>query len=434
MDKLARLISAQHQPVLDYAQARRPRGVLPETGTTYLRGRPCANGTSHQKRKLVSMTLYLDVSAGVNVQAGLGRYCRSLTNAMLPYLYEPPTLFYNRIQGRTQPIPGLEDCPQKSIGMGYKPWRMAVWMGQLARLSFKRLVPGVTLFHAMEHLLMPLRGVPTVLTVHDLIFKLFPEHHKSLNHIFLNNAMPVFVRRADAIITISEASKRDLMEHYSVPAEKITVIYEAAAPNFSAPTSADIQRVRAHYQLPEQFLLVVGTIEPRKNYSRLLEALMRLREQYHDLKLVVVGSKGWLFEDFFRRIEELKAREHVIFPGYVPDDDLPAVYGAATLAVMASIYEGFGLPVLEAMACGTPVVSSNTASLPELGGDVARYFNPLDVDEMTATIDEVLGNESLRQRMAQRSPAHAAQFSWDRAARETLAVYNQLVSRPFADV
>ncbi len=377
-------------------------------------------------------TLYLDISAGVNVQAGLGRYCRSLTTAMLPYLHEPPTLFYNRIKGRTQPIPGLENCPESSVGIGYKPWRMAVWMGQLTRLSFKRLVPGATLFHAMEHLLLPLRGVPTVLTVHDLIFKLFPEHHKRLNHLFLNNAMPLFVRRADAIITISEASKHDLIEHYQVLPDKITVIYEAAAPNFTAPTQQDIERVRRQYQLPEQFLLVVGTIEPRKNYSRLLDALMRLRDKHKDLKLVVVGSKGWLFEDFFQRIEELHAEDYVIFPGYVPDADLPAVYGAATIAVMASVYEGFGLPVLEAMACGTPVVSSNAASLPELGGDVARYFDPLNVDEMTATLDTVLNDESLRHTMGKHGPSRAATFSWDRAARETIAVYNQLA--PVADI
>lgn len=380
------------------------------------------------------MTLYLDVSAAVNVPAGLGRYSRSLTLAMLPYLEEAPSLFYNWIEGRSQLVAGLEHCPQKSIRLGYKPWRMAVWAGQMAHLSFKRWTPNASLFHAMEHLLMPLRGVPSVMTVHDLIFKLFPEHHKRLNYIFLNRAMPLFVKRADAIIAVSEASKRDLVEHYGTDPAKITVVYEAAASDFAAPSPADIQRVRAQYQLPEQFLLAVGTIEPRKNYGRLLEALAILRAKYPDLKLVLVGSKGWLYEGFFQKIDDLKMGEQVIFPGYVPDVDLPAFYGAAEVAVMPSVYEGFGLPVLEALACGTPVASSHAASLPELGGDAVQYFDPLNVEEMAAVLDKILDDAALQAQMREVGLRQAALFSWDRAARETLAVYQQLTPQLKVDL
>lgn len=374
------------------------------------------------------MTLYLDVSAGVNVVAGLGRYSRSLTRAMLPLLDEPPTLFYNRINDRSQPIDGLEQCPERTVGLGYKPWRMAAWMGQVLRIPFNRLVPNAALFHAHEHLLIPLRGVPTVLTVHDLIYKIFPQHHKRLNHIYLNHAMPLFVKRADHIITISEASKRDLMNFYGTPSEKITVIYEAADTDFQPPDPDHIEAVRQQYNLPEQFLLVVGTIEPRKNYSRLAQALMILRQKHPDLKLVVVGSRGWLTEEFFQTIADSGATEHIIFPGYVPDIHLPSVYAAATILVMASVYEGFGLPVLEAMACGTPVVSSNASSLPELGGNVARYFDPHNLDEMVAALDGVLSDEALQRQMRKDGPTHATQFSWERAARETLAVYSSLSS------
>ena len=369
------------------------------------------------------MTLYFDVSAGVNVKAGLGRYSRSLTRALVPLLNEPPTLFYNRIRGRTERFSGVETCPERSIPLGYKPWRLAAWMGQLGRIPFNALVPNASLFHAHEHLLMPLRGIPTVLTVHDLIFKIFPEHHKRLNHIFLNRAMPLFVKHADAIITISEASKNDIIKFYGAPAENIHVIYEAAAPNFAAPTSDDIYKIREKFNLPERFLLVVGTIEPRKNYSRLVQAFSILRENDPDLKLVVVGSKGWLFEDFFQTIQDLKLAEHVVFPGFVPDEDLPSVYGAATVLVMASVYEGFGLPILEAMACGTPVVSSNVSSLPELGGDVAQYFNPENVDEMVAVLQHVLDDESLQNKMKTAGITRAASFSWEKAAQETLEVY-----------
>lgn len=371
------------------------------------------------------MTVYLDVSAAVNVAAGLGRYSRTLTEAMLPYFVEDPVLFYNHIGGRSRAIPEFEHLQRQPVRLGYKPWRMAVWMGQLGHIPFNRLVPGATLFHAHEHLLMPLRDVPTILTVHDLIFKLFPEHHKRLNHIFLNHAMPLFVKRATAIIAISEATKRDLITHYQVPPEKITVIYEAAAPNFTPPSPQQVDVVRQRYQLPHHFLVVVGTIEPRKNYSRLVQALMHLRQRDPDLKLVVVGSKGWLYDDFFQAITDVGATEHIIFPGYIPDEDLPAMYAASTAMVMPSVYEGFGLPLLEAMACGTPIASSNAASLPELGGTVPIYFDPQNVDEMIAALETVLGDEHLQHTMRQRGPEQAARFSWNQAARETAMLYNR---------
>ena len=370
------------------------------------------------------MTLTIDISAGVNVPAGLGRYARSLVTALLPY--ETPQIFYNHIEGRSQPIPEFANLTTHRVRLGYKPWRMAVWMGQMGHVPFNRLVPEASLFHATEHLLMPLRSVPSVLTVHDLIFKLFPEHHKRLNYWFLNAAMPLFARRADAIIAISEATKRDLITHYGLPPEKISVVYEAAAPHFSPPPPEKIAAVRQTYHLPERFILVVGTIEPRKNYTRLLDAMQQLRQDDPGLHLVVVGSKGWLYEPFLQRIEELGAGEWVIFPGFVPDDDLPAVYAAATLTAMPSLYEGFGLPILEAMASGSAVVSSDAASLPELGGDVAVYFDPNDVESMVTALRDVLRDDDRLGQMRADGPARAGQFSWDRAARETIAVYDRL--------
>jgi glycosyltransferase involved in cell wall biosynthesis len=371
------------------------------------------------------VTVYLDVSAAVNSRAGLGRYARSLTQALLAEMDAPPTLFYNRT-AQAQTFPEWQGVPQRSIRLGYKPWRMAVWLGQIMRLSFARLTPGATLFHATEHLLMPLGDTPTVLTVHDLIFKLFPQHHRRLNYWYLNAAMPLFAHRADAIIAISQATKNDLIRHYGTPDNKIIVVREAAAPHFRVVPDSEVARVRAKYDLPERFLLSVGTIEPRKNLSRLVESLARLRTYDRRLRLIVVGAKGWLYDDFFARIEALNLKEAVRLLGYVPDQDLPAVYRAATIYVMASMYEGAGLPVLEAMACGAPVVSSRESSMPELGADVARYFNPYDVDHMTDVIREVLADDYLRDEMAAAGPERAARFSWERAARETLAVYRSV--------
>jgi glycosyltransferase involved in cell wall biosynthesis len=370
------------------------------------------------------VTIYLDVSAAVHARAGLGRYAASLAGALAARDPERFTIFFNGSR-HARPPAGLERMPARSVRAGYKRWRMAVWLGQLARLGFDGLLPGAELYHATEHLLMPLRQVPTVLTVHDLIFRLFPQHHKRLNYWYLNAAMPLYCRRASAVIAVSEATKRDLVRLYGLEPAKITVVHEAAAPHFVPASPAAIAAARARYHLPERYLLHVGTIEPRKNLERLLEALHGLRAGGEDLKLVIVGSKGWLYQDFFRRLEALALGDALCLPGYVPDADLPAIYSGARLAVVPSLYEGFGLPVLEAMACATPVVCSNTSSLPEVGGDIARYFDPGDVAAMADAILTVWRDGTLREAMRQDGLARAAQFSWTRAADQTLALYEK---------
>ncbi len=368
------------------------------------------------------MTIYIDVSPAVHGRAGLGRYAESLARALVAKDPGRFALFFNR-SGDARPLEGLGGIPTRSVRAGYKPWRMAVWLGQLAGLGFDRLLPGADLYHATEHLLMPLRHVPTVLTVHDLIFRLFPQHHKRLNYWYLNAAVPLYCRRASAIIAVSQATKADLVRLYGLDPAKITVVHEAAAPQFAPASPDQVVRVRARYGLPDRYLLHVGTIEPRKNLNRLLEAVHRLRGAGEEVRLVVVGSKGWLYQGFFRRLEELSLGDAVALPGYVPDADLPAVYSGATLVAVPSLYEGFGLPALEAMACGAPVVCSHTSSLPEVAGDAARYFDPTDVEEMTEAILSVWRDQALRGAMRRRGLTRAAQFSWERAADETSAVY-----------
>jgi glycosyltransferase involved in cell wall biosynthesis len=371
--------------------------------------------------------IYIDVSSAVHAKAGIGRYAESLARALIARQSGRVAIFYNRVRG-TEPPAGLASVPRRTVHAGYKPWRMAVWLGQLARIGFNRLVPNAELFHATEHLLPPLRGVPTVLTVHDMIFKLFPEHQKPLNYWYLNATMPLYCRRADAIITVSESSKRDIVAHYGLDAAKVTVVHEAAAPEFAPAAPEAVDGVRRRYGLPDRFLIHVGTIEPRKNLTRLVEALEHLHEQGPKLPLVVVGGKGWLYDAFFCRLEELGVRDTVHFPGYVPAADLPILYSAATVAVMPSVYEGFGLPVLEAMACGTPVVSSYASSLPEIGGDAARYFDPYDVQAIAGAIRTVWLDANLQAEMRERGLTQAARFSWKRAAEETQAVYDRILA------
>jgi len=367
--------------------------------------------------------IYLDLSAAVHHRAGLGRYAESLARALVATHPNRYGLFYNREQG-IEPLAGLEHLPTRTIALGYKPWRMLVWLGQLARTDLDRWFPNAELFHATEHLLLPLRTIPTVLTVHDLIFRHLPAHHKPLNRWYLNLTLPLYCRRANHVIAVSECTRRDLIAAYDLPPENITVIPEAADPRFRPQPPETVAAVRARYGLPERCLLCVGTIEPRKNLTRLLAAFESIHAERLTDGLVIVGKRGWLYGDFFAALEQSPVRDAVIFPGYVPDADLPAVYAGAQALVFPSLYEGFGLPVLEAMACGTPVVASRVSSIPEVGGEAALYFDPADVEGMVETIRRLLRDADLQDRMRTQGLAQAAQFSWKRAATETKAVYD----------
>jgi glycosyltransferase involved in cell wall biosynthesis len=335
-------------------------------------------------------------------------------------------LFYNRERG-IAPLSGLDYLPATTVALGYKPWRMLVWLGQLARIGFDRLVPQGTLFHATEHLLLPLRSVPTVLTVHDLIFRQLPGHHKPLNRGYLNLTLPLYCRRATHIIAISECTRRDVTAAYDLPPEKVTVIYEAADPRFRPQTSARVTAVRQQYGLPERYILFVGTIEPRKNLTRLLHAFEALHGDDLCDALVIVGRRGWLFGDFFAELERSPVRDAVLVPGYVPDEALPAIYTGARALAFPSLYEGFGLPALEAMACGTAVACSGTSSLPEVAGDAALYFDPSSQGSIVETLRQLLSDADLRSELTQRGLERAARFSWDRVAVETKAVYDAVM-------
>jgi glycosyltransferase involved in cell wall biosynthesis len=369
------------------------------------------------------MAIYVDVSAAVHRRAGLGRYSESLVRALAEVIPRELAFFYNREQG-IEPLQGLDAFPRRTVSLGYKPWRMAVWLGQISRVDFNRLVPGATLFHATEHLLMPLRGVPTVMTVHDLIFRHLPAHHKALNRWYLNWTMPLYCRRADHIIAVSEATRRDLIAAYALPSDKITVVPEAAAPHFQPQSEAARTRARDKYGLPERYLLYVGTIEPRKNLERLLAAWVPLYRSGDCPPLVIVGKRGWLSDGFYAALEGCPVHEGVILTGYVPDADLPAIYAAATAFVFPSLYEGFGLPPLEAMACGTPVVCSNVSSMPEAVGDAALLVDPEDTRSIEEAILRIVTDSDLRASLRARGYERSGAFSWHLSAKRTLDVYN----------
>lgn len=281
--------------------------------------------------------------------------------------------------------------------------------------------------HSPDFIPPMLRGTRSVITIHDLVFLLYP-HLLTKDSARYYGQIDQAVARADAIIAVSEATKRDIIRLLGVPERKIKVIYEAASPAFRPQRSPEVvQRVRERFGLHGEFVLFVSTIEPRKNVPLLLQAYRRLLDEYKvEVKLVLAGEKGWMYESVYELVKTLRLQDRVIFLGRVSSDELLWLYNTAELLVAPSIYEGFGLTPLEAMACGTPVVASNVSSLPEVVGDAGLLVDPFSVDEITVAIARVLQDSELRAQMSAKGLAQSERFSWDKAAIETLALYHSV--------
>lgn len=375
------------------------------------------------------MHICLDVSPTAQKQAGLGRYAGEIARALAQSKSQLKlSLFYNRA-GEAQLPDYLAHLPYRTVKIGNKPWRLAVLLSHMSRWPMDRVFGAVDIFHATNHLLAHFGQARTVYTLHDLIFLRYPEYHLPYNRWYLTFTMPRYLHAANVIVTPSEWSKQDAMRYYGLPDSKIKVIYEAPAPTFQPVTHpASLHELRQKYQLPEKFILHVGTIEPRKNLSRLLEAFQPLLGKWPDLKLVLIGKKGWLYQPFFQRLQALGLEEAVIFPGYVDEAELPAFYQLATVFVFPSLYEGFGLGPLEAMACGAPVVSSNSSSLPEVVGQAGLLINPTDTAALSQALDRVLADAELREHLKQQGLIQAQKFSWHKAVAELEKVYHSLAA------
>lgn len=269
------------------------------------------------------------------------------------------------------------------------------------------------------------RGL-SVITVMDLAFLRFPHLLTEESRRYYGQVGQA-VRRADAILAISEHTRKDLVDLLDAPEDKITVTHLAADDSFTPVTDASrLAAVRSTYSLDRPFLLFVGTVEPRKDLPTLLRAFGRLLAALPELLLAIAGRPGWLSEQVYETASALGLGDSARFLGGVPAQDLPALYSAATAFVLPSLYEGFGMPVLEAMACGTPVVCSNAGSLPEVAGDAALLFPPGDDEALARALDSILSDSALRTELARRGAVQAKRFSWLETARRTLAAYRSL--------
>jgi glycosyltransferase involved in cell wall biosynthesis len=395
----------------------------------------------------------LDYTPAVRQRAGIGRYTRGLVQA-LAALDRQNEYVLLEVGGGEQGSRGAGEQGSKGVfnfptNFRHRPLPLSertmaiLWHRLRLPLPVDLFTGEVDVFHSPDFLLPPLRHGRAILTVHDLSFRRRPECADAALAAYLNRAVPPSIQRADLVLADSLSTKADLVELLGVPAAKIEVLYPGVGDTYRPiHDAATLNAVRQKYNLPANFVLFVGTIEPRKNLATLLRAWAKViadcrlqiadceianrKSQIGNWALVIAGGKGWLYADTFATVERLGLSGDVVFLGYVPEADLPALFSLARLFVFPSLYEGFGLPPLEAMACGTPVVCANTSSLPEVAGDAALLVDPLDADGLATAMQQALGDEGLRARLVERGLRQAARFTWRVAAQQLLAIYERV--------
>jgi glycosyltransferase involved in cell wall biosynthesis len=288
---------------------------------------------------------------------------------------------------------------------------------------------GVTLFHAPHYVLPPLVRCRSVVTIHDCIHLMFPQYLPNRFALgYARASIDLATRRATRVLTVSESSKRDILRFVDTPADKIDVIYNAYDERFGVePREEDVVRVRERYQLHDEFVLYAGNVKPHKNLQRLIDAFDLVRRRgLARLKLVLIGDEISKYAALRRAVHQHQLHKYVRFLGYLPEETLAVMYRLAAVFVFPSLYEGFGLPPLEAMASGTPVVTSNVSSLPEVAGDAAVLVDPYDPHAIADGIERLLTDETLRRDLRAKGVARARQFSWEQSVRRVREIYDEV--------
>ncbi len=307
-------------------------------------------------------------------------------------------------------------------------------ISEQVRIPMTLLREHIDLFHAPHYVLPPAIHCRSVVTIHDCIHLMFPQYLPGrLAHAYAKVQLWTAAHRSDRVLTVSEASKLDILRRFRVPADKVTVVYNAIDERLShESTDEDVERVSVRYQLKDPFALYVGNIKPHKNLERLIEAFHQLRQEsaFEALKLVIIGDEISKYQGLRRAVHVHKLHKHVRFLGFVPLETLSVLYRLASVFVFPSLYEGFGLPPLEAMYYGTPVVTSNVSSLPEVVGDAAMLVDPYSSESIADGMRRVLTDEHLRAFLRERGMARAREFSWERSVRRIREVYGEVMERP----
>jgi glycosyltransferase involved in cell wall biosynthesis len=329
-------------------------------------------------------------------------------------LYTPAP---DKVPAGLRDLPGLRVRPFAAVPSAVRiPWLYP----RLLRADRARLLH-------VQYVAPPRLPCASVVTVHDVSYKLYPEFFSPRVRLITGLLIGPSIRRAARVLTLSESSRQDILRLYRLPPGRVLVSPAAEGPQYRPQPPEAIARVRAAYDLPERYVLAVGNVQPRKNLPRLIAAFAASAPEVPDTHLVLVGRSAWRGSEVEATVARLGLGERVRFTGYVPDADLPALYSGAACFCYPSLYEGFGLPPLEAMACGTPTITSNVSSLPEVVGDAAITVDPTSVPDLTAALRRLLPDPAARQQYRACGLQQAARFSWDRTARDTRAVYDAVL-------
>lgn len=378
----------------------------------------------------------IDGTAALAQGGGIGRLTRGLLTGLAACDQETPFTLARLAdaQGSLPRLPG--NFRWRTVPLTQ---RQAVWLWHRLRLPLPiTLWTGrADLYHSPDYTLPPRLGGRAVVTVHDLSYEAMPEVHLRRLRTYLQAAVPRAIRQADHVFADSRSTREQIIHYYGTDAAKVSVIYPGVEARFRpldgavAADRAALDGVRAAYDLPDRFLLTLGTLEPRKNQITALRAAARvIRESEPTLTLVIAGGGGWLGqrEALEREVAALGVEGRVQFTGFVDDRHLPALINLAEILLYPSLYEGFGLPVLEALACGTPVVTARNTSLPEAGGRAARYIaDPLDDQALAVEIQRLLSDPDARESARSAGLAHAADFTWIHTARAVLDGYRRVL-------
>ena len=378
------------------------------------------------------MRIAIDYTAATRQAAGIGNYVRSLVDAMLAQDdTNQYTLLTSGRPPRERPFPTAENVRGRSLIIPDR-YLNVLWYRWRLPISATFFTGQVDIYHGPDFVLPPLNGkLRKVVTVHDLAFLEHPEYAVPELAAYLKKVVPEAVEAADVVASVSQTTRQTLIEHFQTPLEKIKLVPNGIRAYFRRITDPVLLEATRHkFGLKSPLVLGVGTQEPRKNHLGLIKAFHKAvstgNKSTRPAMLALAGGSGWLYEETEQIVAELKLEKKVRFLGRVSDLELMMLYSLADVFVFPSFYEGFGVPPLEAMACGTPVITSNTSSLPEVVGDAAIMVNPHKINEIASAINRVLENKQLQEDLRQKGYTRAAHFTWVRSAQKMLSIYTQL--------
>lgn len=374
------------------------------------------------------MRVAIDYTPAIKQGAGVGRYTRSLVDALMERASDQEDLVLWASRDASGPIPGWEMVtPPPSLKRLPVPdrWLTVGWYRLHVPLNVERFLGDVDVVHGPDFVIPPTKK-PAVVTIHDLSYIVAPKFAHPKLQRYLSEAVPRALRRAARVVAVSQTTANDLTEHYKVPAERISVIPNGVDPRFHKPDPDRVQRVLAQLGVRPPYFLIVGTIEPRKNHQNLLRAFEQVSAVHPEASLLIVGRPGWLSDPIIEAIDDASRRLPVRLLSLIDDDLLPALYAACAGLVYPSWYEGFGLPVVEAMASGAPVITSSQGALAEVAGDAALLAPPDDPEAIAELMCQLLDDTALREHLSARGLERAARFTWTNAADLHLKVYREV--------